>query len=114
MPKPLDGACAFVYRFDHRLLGLMANALPYVLQLVRLSETEAFEQYLIARWRGSPFLGALPVGPEAVGLLRLAAHSHMPAEQNALITSFRRLPKQQRQLLSDELVTPPCYKMPFY
>mmetsp|Transcript_22047 Transcript_22047/g.52227 ORF Transcript_22047/g.52227 Transcript_22047/m.52227 type:complete len:706 (-) Transcript_22047:132-2249(-) len=98
---PLAGAEKFVVKFPHVVLNSFIRSFPIVQQLATLTETELMERFLVEWWPDS--LGPLPIGPEAVALMRLVVQVQSPAAQPKVVEAFHALSDDDRATLATEM-----------
>jgi len=77
------------------------RSFPIVQQLATLTETELMERFLVEWWPDS--LGPLPIGPEAVALMRLVVQVQSPAAQPKVVEAFHALSDDDRATLATEM-----------
>mmetsp|Transcript_8095 Transcript_8095/g.25191 ORF Transcript_8095/g.25191 Transcript_8095/m.25191 type:complete len:1020 (-) Transcript_8095:144-3203(-) len=99
-PTPLQGSEKFVLKFPCDVLASFFRSFPYVWELSQKHETEVLQDYLSSQWKANR-LGTLPVGNEAIALMRLALHVQGSAEQ--VRASFEALSAQDREILANEM-----------
>jgi len=79
------------------------RSFPIVQQLATLTETELMERFLVEWW--PDLLGPLPIGPEAVALMRLVVQVQSPAAQPKVVEAFHALSDDDRATLATEMAT---------
>ena len=59
------------------------------------------ERFLVSRWPDA--VGPLPLGPEAVALMRLVVQVQSPAAQPTVVEAFHALSDDDRETLATEM-----------
>jgi hypothetical protein len=77
------------------------RSFPIVQQLATLTETELMERVLVECWPDS--LRPMPIGPEAVALMRLVVQVQSPAAQPKVVEAFHLLSGDDRATLATEM-----------
>ena len=102
-PTPLCGAEKFVLKFPSRVLLSICKSFPVVQRLATTSQTELMERYLEATWQDTYAEEPLPVGDDAVAVMRLALQAQGTSELSEIRGAVRALGADERQLLSAEM-----------
>jgi len=102
-PSPLRGSEKFVVRFPQPVLEGIIRSMPVVQELAHSSPTALYERYLEQVWRDAKHLGPLPVGPEAIALMRAVVQVQEEGKQRAIAGAFGALDPELRATLGVEM-----------
>lgn len=106
-PTPLGGCEKFVLSFPMDVLTQFMTAFSIVEDIgMSMSETEVYEQYLVARWQDKPNLGPKPDGLDGIAKMRLVLMAQGDSER--ILEAFDSLPPSAAAMLTEELVRTGC------
>jgi len=103
---PLAGAEKLTLKFPQHVLFSFLHSVPFVSQLVGMSETELVEEYLVERWRQLCPQSQVPVSKDAVARMRLMIMAQKSGEK--VMAAFDQLPGTARDRLAEELSRTGC------
>jgi len=98
---PRGGAEKLVLKFPMPVLRAFLWSIPYLQELETKTETQTFDNYLVARWQKTFGDRDLPIGDSRIALLRITVMAQAGASLAA--SAFPRLPTSVRDMLSLEL-----------
>ena len=103
-PSPLGGAEKFVLKFPHAVLDSFIRSFSVLNDLAVATETEVMERYLVRTWGETfPEMGPAPMDEDGVAIMRLALQAQTPDKQAAVLQAWRALPREDAQVLRDEM-----------
>eukprot|EP00326_Haptolina_ericina_P043239 CAMPEP_0181257476 /NCGR_PEP_ID=MMETSP1096-20121128/50265_1 /TAXON_ID=156174 ORGANISM="Chrysochromulina ericina, Strain CCMP281" /NCGR_SAMPLE_ID=MMETSP1096 /ASSEMBLY_ACC=CAM_ASM_000453 /LENGTH=613 /DNA_ID=CAMNT_0023355797 /DNA_START=93 /DNA_END=1934 /DNA_ORIENTATION=- len=102
-PSPLEGSEKFVLKFPMVVLASFIKSFSVINELAHKTETEVMEDYLVSYWDEAGFLGPMPVGSEAIAVMRLIVQAQTADKQVPIPNAFRGLSQEDKQVLSEEM-----------
>jgi len=104
--KPWPGAEKFTVKFPWKVLAAFLDSFGFVKKLAMMSEVEVMEEYLVSRvaslWPMSP----IPPGDGELAAMRFSLMAQ--GFELEIVSAFQRLPREDHQVLSDEMASSGC------
>ena len=87
------------------VLASFIKSFSVINELAHKTETEVMEDYLVSYWDEAGFLGPMPVGSEAIAVMRLIVQAQTADKQVPIPNAFRGLSQEDKQVRP---ARPPC------
>mmetsp|Transcript_31167 Transcript_31167/g.85394 ORF Transcript_31167/g.85394 Transcript_31167/m.85394 type:complete len:1301 (-) Transcript_31167:128-4030(-) len=105
--RPRGGAEKFVLKLPRSLLASFLWSMPYLSNLVTMSETMLVEEYLVARWEKLRPDAPVPSGSSAIALMRLVVMAQVE-NPSLVVDAYHALSLDDLDCLDTELSRTGC------